>query len=124
MCKAGRFKLGKFIGNNTVVLKSLREDQRRKGVKDADLSSRELPVKRALGLQWNIDEDTFGFKTAAEEKRLTCCRLLSTLRSVYNPLGLVAPFILERRTIIQKLCQGNSAWDEPIPGSPKDEWNI
>ena len=67
MCKAGGFKLGKFISNNTVVLKSLREDQRRKGVKDADLSSGELPVKRALRLQWNIDEDTFGFKTAAEE---------------------------------------------------------
>ena len=44
MCKAGGFKLGKFISNDTVVLKSLQEDQRRKGVKDADLSSRELPV--------------------------------------------------------------------------------
>ena len=31
MCKAGGFKLRKFISNNTVVLKSLQEDQRRKG---------------------------------------------------------------------------------------------
>ena len=44
MCKAGGFKLGKFISNNTVVLKSFQEDQRRKGVKDAG----ELPVERAL----------------------------------------------------------------------------
>ena len=40
MCKAGGFnKLGKFIRNNTVVLKSLPENQRRKGVKDAHPSS-------------------------------------------------------------------------------------
>ena len=29
MRKAGGFKLGKFISNNTMVLKSLQEDQRR-----------------------------------------------------------------------------------------------
>ena len=71
MCKAGGFKLGKFISNNTVVLKSLQEGQRRKGVKDAGLSSGELPVERALGVQWIIDEDTFRFKIVAEEKPLT-----------------------------------------------------
>ena len=85
MHKAGRFKLGKFISNNTMVLKSLQDDQRRKGVKDADLSSGELPVERALGVQWNINEDTFGFKIAAEEKPLTHCGLLSTLSFFYNP---------------------------------------
>ena len=62
--KASGFKLGKFISNNTVVLKSLQEDQRRKGVKDSDLSSGEMPVEKALGVQWNIDEDSFGFKIA------------------------------------------------------------
>ena len=124
MCKAGGFKFGKFISNDTVVLKSLQEDQRRKGVKDADLSSGELPVKRTLGDQWNIDKDKFGFKLAAEEKTLTCRGLLSTLSSVYDPLGFAAPFILEGRIIIQKLCKENSAWDESIPRMLKGEWNI
>ena len=50
MCKAGGFKLSKFICNDTVILKSLQEDQRRKGIKDADMSSEELPVERALGV--------------------------------------------------------------------------
>ena len=124
MCKAGAFKLGKFISYNTVVLKSIQEDQRRKGVKDADLSSKELPVERALGVQWNIDEDTFDFKIAAEQKPLTRRGLLSTLSSVHNPLGLAAPFVLNGRAIIQKLCKENSDWDEPIPGKSKNEWNI
>ena len=66
-------------------------------------------------------EDAFGFKIAAEEKPLTRRRLLSTLSSVYNLLGLAAPFILEVCIIIQKLCKENSAWDEPIPRRSKDE---
>ena len=47
-----------------MVLKSLEEDQRRKGVKDSDLSSGEMPFEKTLGVQWNIDEDSFGFKIA------------------------------------------------------------
>ena len=120
MCKAGEFKLGKLISNTTVVLKSLQEDQRRKGAKDADLSSGELPVERPSGVQWNIDEDIFGFKIAAEKKPLAHHGLLSTLSSVYDPLGLAAPCHI----IIQKLCRENSAWDEPIPRESKDEWII
>ena len=69
-CKASGFKLGKFISNNTVVLKSLQEDQRRKGVKDSDLSSGEMLVEKALGVRWNIDEDSFGFKTAGTSYKL------------------------------------------------------
>ena len=78
ICKAGRFKLDKFICNNIMDLKSLQEDQRRKGVKDAGLSSGKLPVERALGVQWNINEDTFGFKLQQRRNLLHtvgCCQL-------------------------------------------------
>ena len=105
MCKAGEFKLVKFISNSTVVLKSLEEDQRKKGVKDADPRSGELPVERALGVQWNIDEDIFGFKIAAEGKALTRRGLLSTLSTVYDPFGFVAPFILGGCIIIKNYAK-------------------
>ena len=101
MSKAGGFKLGKFISNNIVLLKSLQEDQRKKGVKDAG----ELPVERALQVQWNIDEDTIDFKIAAEEKPLTCHGLLSTLSSIYDPLDLAAPFN-HPKTMPRKQCLG------------------
>ena len=58
------------------------------------------------------------------QEPLTSCGILSTLSSVYNPLGFAAPFILEGRIIIQKLCKENSAWDETIPRRSKDEWNM
>ena len=46
------------------------------------------------------------------------------MSSVYDPLALAAPFILEGRVIIQKLCKENSVWDKPIPRRSKDEWKI
>ena len=31
--------------------------------------------------------------------------MLSTISSVYDPLGIAAPFVLEGQKILQKLCQ-------------------
>ena len=49
MCKSGGFHLTKFISSNRKLL----IDQRRNGVKNADLIGG-LPAEKALGIQWNI----------------------------------------------------------------------
>ena len=48
--------------------------------------------------------------------------MLSELSSVYDPLGLTSPFILKGRRIIQKLCQGNTAWDDTVLEEVQKEW--
>ena len=48
--------------------------------------------------------------------------MLYELSSVYNPLGLTLPFILKGRSIIQKLCQGNTAWDDTVSEEVQNEW--
>ena len=72
-----------------MVLKSLQENKTRNVVKDV--------------------KDTFGFKTAAKEKPLTCRGLLPTFSSVYNPLEIAASFILEGCITIQKPYKENMA---------------
>ena len=39
-----------------------------------------------------------------------------------DPLGLELPVILKGRRIIQKLCQGNTAWDDTISDEVQKEW--
>ena len=39
------------------------------------------------------------------ESQLQHSKILSTLSSSYNPLGLASPFILTSRKILQDLCQ-------------------
>ena len=122
MCAAGGFNLTKFTSNSKEVLKTIPEERRKKGVKNQDLVSGDIPEEKALGVHWNVEEDVLGFQIELKEKPLTRRGLLSTLSSVYDPLGIVAPFILEGRSIIQKLCKGKFKWDETIPEDLKYEW--
>ena len=42
--------------------------------------------------------------------------------SIYDPLGLVSPFLLEGRRIIQMLCHNQSAWDDPVDEGIQEKW--
>ena len=56
------------------------------------------------------------------EKASTRRGLLSMLSSVYDPLGLGAPFMLKGREIIQQLCQEQLKWEEQIDEKSANEW--
>ena len=56
------------------------------------------------------------------DKPVTRRGLLAALSSVYDPLGLGAPFLLKGRQIIQNLCRNNLTWDDPIDDSSSYEW--
>ena len=44
------------------------------------------------------------------------------LSSIYDPLGLVSPFLLKGRKMIQELCKDSFQWDHPIPENIKQQW--
>ena len=69
-CKAGGFNLTKFVSNNKELLLSIPESKRRQGVKDQDLSG-DLPTDKALGICWDIANDTFKFKIKVDGRKLT-----------------------------------------------------
>ena len=65
----------------------------------------ELPEERALWICWDTERDTFKFQIDLKEKPMTPRGMLSTVSSIYDPLGFVAPFILEGKRLLQLLCQ-------------------
>ena len=79
-------------------------------------------METALGVLWNIEEDVFKFKVNMKEKPKTRRDMLSTLSSVYDPLGFVAPFILQGKRILQHLSDENLQWDEIVPQAIQDNW--
>ena len=122
MCQKGGFKLTKFISNSREVLTTIPEERHHQKIKDQDLNIGDLPVERALGVHWNIENDYLGFKINLKDKPLTRRGMLSTVCSVYDLLGIAAPFVLEGLKILQKLCQLKVDWDEKIPDNLKKEW--
>lgn len=122
LCAKGGFELTKFVSNSIELLESLPVEHRGKNVKELDLCRDSLPVEKALGINWNIEKDTLTIAVKAKERPLTKRGLLSTIGAMYDPLGIVSPFMLKGRLIMQDLCRMNLGWDELVPKGHKEEW--
>ncbi|XP_062588283.1 uncharacterized protein LOC134249947 [Saccostrea cucullata] len=122
LCKMGGFYLTKFISNSEQVLESVPEIDRVQEVEKWNLSDETL-VERALGVYWFIKKDVLGFQLNNNNQPATRRGILSIVSSVYDPLGIVSPFILTAKSILQNLCKRGISWDEEIPAKELVKWN-
>ncbi|KAJ7988063.1 hypothetical protein DPEC_G00319750 [Dallia pectoralis] len=53
-----------------------------------------MPQERALGIQWNVERDCFRFDNTLKDQPATRRGILSTVASIYDPLGFLAPYVL------------------------------
>ena len=116
----GGFKLTKWLSNSRKVIESVPESERAALVKNLDFD--QLPVERALGVQWNVSSDKFGFRIVIKDRPVTRRGILSIVSSVYDPLGFAAPFILNAKLILQDLCRNKLGWDDKIPAEYMHCW--
>ncbi|XP_064641320.1 uncharacterized protein LOC135496114 [Lineus longissimus] len=117
------FRLTKMISNSRALMKAMPHTELVKEAKDLDLDSDVLPTERALGLIWDVDKDQFKPSIAVNDRPLTRRGVLSILSSVYDPLGLVSPFVLEARMIFEDLCRAKLTWDEEMPREHLERWS-
>ena len=99
MCKEGSIELAKFVCSSSNVLKSL----------DRSLIASKIPVdfsepvnKRSLGVHWHVNNDRFFYSVNPPQEVYTRRKVLSTFASVFDPMGLVSPFVLLGKQILQK----------------------
>ena len=118
----GGFNLHKFISNSKDVIEGIPKEQRASGIKELDLAKDGLPIERALGVQWCVQSDELRFRVELKDRPLTRRGILASVSSVYDPLGLVAPFLLTGKQILQDLCKNQTDWDEPIPDVFRTRW--
>ena len=122
VCAKVGFKLNKWICSDRSVLSESPEADRASGVKTLDLSRDQLPMERALGVQWDVEQDSFTFSILNKHKPLTRRGILSSVSSIYDPLGFLSPVILPAKQILQQLCKLKLAWDEAIPPEMAQTW--
>ena len=122
LLRRGGFNLTKWISNSRELLHTLPECDLAKGLHSLDMDLDELPSERALGLLWNVEEDSYQFDIKYIEKPQTRRGLLSIVSSVYDPMGFVSPFVLGGKRLFQELCRFKLGWDEPMPSEIKEQW--
>ena len=132
--KAG-MKICKFECNDVEVMKTIPKHLHSTKV---DLDRKEGSIfdpTKVLGIIWDANTDSFQFKSkfkTVEEffaqqnitdfKGWTKSMILRFAATVYDPLGLISPFTVRSRKILQKLWQENLGWTDLIPESYQSKW--
>ena len=114
------FLLTKWKSNNNKVLSGLQEPSRPE--EDVSIHPSDESVERALGIVWNLKADVLSYNVTVSNKHITRRGMLSTLSSIFDPLGIASPFILKARLIVQQLCRDKRGWDEPVPSQQEHDW--
>lgn len=115
-------KLHKVVSNNEEVVSSFPPEDRAKGLKDLDLSIDTLPVQRSLGMCWDLNADTFFFEVSEDLKPYTRRGVLSTVNSLFDPIGFLSPVTIQGKIILRDLMNGTVDWDEPLPKEKQGKW--
>jgi len=116
----GGFRLTKWMSSDKDVLPTIPESERVPSVQS--LAIDELLTERTLGVEWNIKADTFQFTPQVKSKPTTKRGILSTVSSLYDPLGFVAPVTLTAKMILQELCRRGVDWDDEIEEGIAQRW--
>ena len=83
---------------------------------------------KVLGIVWHKINDTFNFNFQSLKQLVhehpTKRQLIKFIASIYDPLGLLNPFIVKLKILFQKVCVAKVLWDVVIPRELLKEWDI
>ena len=100
------FHLTKFVSNYPAALTALPED-------DMEIIQNTTKV---LGQNWCLSNHTF---TAPTPKTIdppqTLRQLFSMVSSIFDPIRLLAPFVIQLKVILQNLWKRGQTWDQHVP---------
>lgn len=116
-----------FNSNSQQVIKSL-SDESSGGTKVLD-DKINFTTERVLGIYWNTETDTFTsslkfvkFNLQTDDFAPTKCELLSTVMSVFDPLGFLAHFVVYAKLLLQEIWRHKVEWDDALPTALKNKW--
>ena len=116
----GGFNLTKFVINDQELLGEIEQSDWAAKVKELTQDV----LSKALGIQWNVDKETFFYvsRPVVEQAAVSRRIVLSQVASMYDPLGLISPIVLEGRRIFQEATRLKLSCDEPLPHDVAQRW--
>ena len=116
----GGFKLRKWTSNSREVLESVAPENRAHPEADASMP---LPSERVLGMAWDPEQDVIGVHLPQKRNAPATKRgVLAAIASTFDPLGLIAPFTLQAKLLMQDLWKQRLSWDSELSESDIQRW--
>ena len=106
--------LREFMSNDQTLMQKIPELDRAKSIKS-----------KILGVPWNAETDELQIEPPSQKTSMKSKRtLLSIGASMFDPLGLLSPFILLIKIFIQHLWKTGKNWDEPLSEPQIKDWHV
>ncbi|GFT34187.1 putative sodium-dependent multivitamin transporter, partial [Nephila pilipes] len=82
---------------------------------------------KVLGLSWNTHEDYLTLDTESLLEFLSLDKntkrfILQAVGKIFDPLGLISPFAVRMKCLLQDLWRDEIQWDDPLPTHIEKEW--
>ena len=104
----------KWGSSHKEIIEAFDPEDRAKGLQNLDLQTEQLPTDRALGLTWNPETDKLQISAKIKDAVFTKRGVLSYICTLYDPIGMISPFILTAKHLFQRLCKRKAEWDETL----------
>ena len=119
LCMAGGFPLAKWQSNHPRFQTDF--SQHSDCSKEVQLDDSSVKI---LGLYWHPQTDVIKFKPQPPHSgsKLTKRIILSEIAQLFDPLGLISPFTVRSKMLMQELWLVKLSWDEIVPTTFAVKW--
>ena len=103
----------KWLSNSPKVLGEIQIHDRKFEV---DLDREGLPAAKTLGVWWSADNDSFTFKENQPDESMlyTKRNFLRKIATLFDPIGLLAPYTVRAKLLLQEMWTAGLEWDEEL----------
>ncbi|XP_056009145.1 uncharacterized protein LOC125668071 [Ostrea edulis] len=119
MKSEGQIRLHKITSNKLAVMEAFDVSDHGELLRDIESDD---TIHRSLGLCWSLKNDTFVFMVPTDEKPFTRRGLLSTVNSLFDPIGFISPITISGKILLRECTPEGVDWDEPLPENNILKW--
>jgi hypothetical protein len=85
-------------------------------------------IDKVLGMEWDTEADVIKFESRKfdrSRRETTKRQCLSTVYSIYDPVGLLTPVTVAAKIILRKVwaARPHIDWDDPLPTEIQRDWD-
>ena len=122
----GGFQLPKWASNSQKVMETTTPCDRAPTRVPTSEPEKMSDSLKALGTAWNIKDDILMFSNASsvltEKDPKTKRSLISLYSRVFDPMGLLTPFLMITKLLFQELWTRGLDWDQPLDADIANTW--
>lgn len=118
----GQIRLHKIASNSSKFLEAFSRQDISSNLSTLDIGESKFPTHASLGLTWDLNNDAFVFHPLTKEKPCTRRGILSSLNSMFDPIGLF-PITISGKILLREVCPSGSNWDDSLEPGFQIMWN-